>query len=172
MKDHEAPLFGARFANVYDDMYQWYVFSKVQCDVIASRVGEHTILEMGAGTGRLAIPLAGRGVRVGALNISPEMLEVLASKTKELPITPPLTYVKPRKPVFTAQREGGLQGKRFAPAGAEARCQTEGTGLDQEFSSQRCPMVDPGPDQVDPEHLFPGAPRLDRLGPDTESGLV
>jgi Cyclopropane fatty acid synthase and related methyltransferases len=45
----------------------------------------HTILELGIGTGRLAIPLAERGFQVDGVDISIEMLEFLQTKISKLP---------------------------------------------------------------------------------------
>lgn len=90
MQDYEDVIFGANFASVYDDVYEWYVPSKAQLDLIAERVGDGSVLEVGAGTGRVAIPLAERGVPVVALDVSPEMLDILAAKAEGLPIRPML----------------------------------------------------------------------------------
>jgi SAM-dependent methyltransferase len=42
-------------------------------------------LELGVGTGRIAVPLAARGVRVAGIDLSPDMLAKLTEKTDEIP---------------------------------------------------------------------------------------
>ncbi len=43
-------------------------------------------LELAIGTGRIALPLAGRGVRVVGIDLSPDMVAVLRGKTDEIPV--------------------------------------------------------------------------------------
>ena len=43
-------------------------------------------LELAIGTGRIAVPLAGRGVRVAGIDLSPDMLAQLRAKTAEIPV--------------------------------------------------------------------------------------
>lgn len=45
-------------------------------------------LELGVGTGRIALPLAARGVPVTGLDVSPRMLERLEAKRGTLPVRP------------------------------------------------------------------------------------
>lgn len=73
----DASRYGRSFADVYDD---WYAGSFDTDATIATlqrlaRGGE--VLELGAGTGRLAIPLADSGLHVVALDASDEMLRRL-----------------------------------------------------------------------------------------------
>jgi SAM-dependent methyltransferase len=44
-------------------------------------------LELAVGTGRIAVPLAERGVRVAGVDFSPDMVAQLRQKTEELPVT-------------------------------------------------------------------------------------
>jgi len=44
-------------------------------------------LELAIGTGRIAVPLAGRGVRVAGIDLSPDMVAQLRKKTAEIPVT-------------------------------------------------------------------------------------
>jgi SAM-dependent methyltransferase len=46
----------------------------------AELAGAEPVLEIGVGTGRIAVPLAGAGVTIAGLDLSAEMLAVLASK--------------------------------------------------------------------------------------------
>jgi SAM-dependent methyltransferase len=43
-------------------------------------------LELAIGTGRIAVPLASRGVRVAGIDLSPDMVEQLRKKTGEIPV--------------------------------------------------------------------------------------
>src|SRR5688500_19962569 len=76
----DTATYGDRFADVYDD---WYadITDVVACtSTLARLAGRRPVLELGVGTGRLAIPLAERGVDVVGVDSSPAMLERLASK--------------------------------------------------------------------------------------------
>lgn len=72
----DSGTYGRSFADVYDD---WYGSEDPRSlvSLIGSRCRSGRILELGAGTGRVAIPLAEAGHRVIAMDASPEMLEVL-----------------------------------------------------------------------------------------------
>jgi SAM-dependent methyltransferase len=43
-------------------------------------------LELAIGTGRIAVPLAARGVRVSGIDLSPDMVAALRQKTDEIPV--------------------------------------------------------------------------------------
>src|SRR4051812_39921308 len=43
-------------------------------------------LELAIGTGRIAVPLAARGVRVAGIDLSPDMVAVLREKTDAIPV--------------------------------------------------------------------------------------
>jgi SAM-dependent methyltransferase len=43
-------------------------------------------LELAIGTGRIALPLAARGVRVAGIDLSPDMVAQLRQKTEEIPV--------------------------------------------------------------------------------------
>ena len=78
-----AASYGKHFADVYDE---WYPAGHEVGDVVAAiaRLADGgTVLELGAGTGRLAIPLAGRVDAVWALDASRPMLERLRSKDRD-----------------------------------------------------------------------------------------
>lgn len=82
--DFTATTYGASFADVYDD---WYPADATTGEVVA-RVGELAgggarVLELGVGTGRLALALAAAGHRVVGADASPEMLERLRSKLSD-----------------------------------------------------------------------------------------
>jgi len=69
--------YGRSFADVYDD---WYATSFETDAAVAALVqlsGGGPVLELGVGTGRLALPLARTGLRVVGLDASQEMLNKL-----------------------------------------------------------------------------------------------
>lgn len=81
MKGYRDESYGEGFADVYDD---WYAGVSSVDDTVAlveslavSR--PLRVLELAVGTGRIAIPLARRGHHVAGIDISPDMLAVLAA---------------------------------------------------------------------------------------------
>lgn len=84
---HDPGRYGRSFADVYD---AWYDDAPVGALVsfLAERlpVGAR-VLELGVGTGRVAIPLAAAGFQVVGLDSSPEMLERLAGKPDGATVT-------------------------------------------------------------------------------------
>ena len=56
-------------------------------DCLAELAGDGAALEFAIGTGRVAIPLAARGVRVAGIELSADMLAVLQSKPEAATIT-------------------------------------------------------------------------------------
>ncbi len=89
MEGYSNATYGERFADVYDD---WYgedgnlavSQAGTPADVanyLSELVGTGgTILELGVGTGRLALSMADRGLLVTGLDVSPAMLEKLRAK--------------------------------------------------------------------------------------------
>lgn len=82
MEGYDASTYGERMADVYDEWYPFDPDTPAAVDRLAALAGPPParILELGAGTGRLAVPLAGLGHDVVALDTSPAMLERLAAK--------------------------------------------------------------------------------------------
>ncbi len=80
MEGYEPHTYGDRFADVYD---QWYgdVTDAAACTArLAELAGGGPILELGVGSGRLALPLAARGVEVHGIDASGAMLDRLRAK--------------------------------------------------------------------------------------------
>jgi SAM-dependent methyltransferase len=83
VEGYDASTYGDRFADVYDD---WYgdVTDAEACTArlaeLVAEAGGGRALELGVGSGRLALPLAARGVEVHGIDASPAMLERLAAK--------------------------------------------------------------------------------------------
>jgi ubiquinone/menaquinone biosynthesis C-methylase UbiE len=73
--------YGDRWADVYDDWYRREGDVEATVERVVAIAGEGArVLELGAGTGRLAIPLAQRGLHVVALDASAAMLDRLRAK--------------------------------------------------------------------------------------------
>ena len=53
---------------------------------LAELAGDGPALELGIGTGRIALPLTRRGVRVHGIDLSPDMVAQLRQKTDEIPV--------------------------------------------------------------------------------------
>lgn len=110
MEGYEASTYGDRFADVYDD---WYgdVTDVEACTTrlaaLVDEAGGGPVLELGIGSGRLALPLLERGLEVHGIDASAAMLERLRTKPGsgsiqmtlgdmadlELPDPPPFTLV-------------------------------------------------------------------------------
>ena len=79
--------YGERVAGVYDD---WYIeFDQHAVDRLAELAGEGRALELGIGTGRIALPLAAKGVEVHGIDAAASMVAQLRSKPggAEIPVT-------------------------------------------------------------------------------------
>ena len=73
--------YGESFADVYDDWYADVSDAAATVRIVRELADGGAVLELGVGTGRLAIPLAESGSPVVGVDASPAMLEVLATKT-------------------------------------------------------------------------------------------
>jgi SAM-dependent methyltransferase len=75
--------FGEKVAERYDesaaDMFDPAVLDPA-VDFLAALAGDGAALELGIGTGRIALPLAGRGVRVHGIDLSEAMVAKLREK--------------------------------------------------------------------------------------------
>lgn len=75
--------FGAGVAAVYDEMWAELFRPEVvrpAVDVLAGLAGGGRALEFGVGTGRIAVPLAQRGVEVHGVDLSRAMIDQLRAK--------------------------------------------------------------------------------------------
>src|SRR5678816_3590060 len=78
MNSYSDETYGERVAGVYDD---WY--SQVDphaIDLLAEMAGEGRTLELGIGTGRIALQLATRNVSVSGIEIAQSMIDQLKPK--------------------------------------------------------------------------------------------
>jgi SAM-dependent methyltransferase len=80
-------FFGERVAARYDevssDMFDTAVTGPA-VDLLARLAGDGAVLEFAVGTGRIAVPLAERGVRVVGIDNSDAMLQRLREKTQDV----------------------------------------------------------------------------------------
>jgi SAM-dependent methyltransferase len=72
--------YGEAFADVYDDWYEAISDVQATVDRVVALASGGPVLELGIGTGRLALPLAARGVEVWGLDASASMLALLRAK--------------------------------------------------------------------------------------------
>ena len=87
MMDYAAETYGERIANVYD---QWYSeYDPAAIDFLAKLAKGGKALELGIGTGRIALPLVKAGVVVQGVDASESMVAWLRSKPggENIPVT-------------------------------------------------------------------------------------
>lgn len=87
MEDKVEEVYNQRLADVYDEWFGY--FDEAAVDVLESLAGGGRALELGVGTGTVALPLAARGVRVEGIDASTEMVAALRAKPggDVLPVT-------------------------------------------------------------------------------------
>jgi SAM-dependent methyltransferase len=93
MDGYTNSTYGDAFADVYDDWYHDITGVDATVDliaVLAAEFAELPVLELGVGTGRLAIPLAARGVRMVGLDASAAMLSKLTGNDQTHSVRPVL----------------------------------------------------------------------------------
>lgn len=87
MSDYDASTYGDRIADVYDLMHPHAEPGAV--DLLTELAGDGPVLELGVGTGRMALPLASRGVTVHGLDSSQAMVAKFHEKPggRDIPVT-------------------------------------------------------------------------------------
>ncbi|WP_239308699.1 MULTISPECIES: class I SAM-dependent methyltransferase [unclassified Frankia] len=76
--DHyQESTYGDAIADTYDDLYGTFLADPVQIKVLADLAGDGPAVEIGSGTGRVALPLARVGVPVVGIDASGEMTRQL-----------------------------------------------------------------------------------------------
>jgi SAM-dependent methyltransferase len=78
--DHDAAEYGRLVAAQYDDFYDGAFDTDGAVACLSELAAGGSILELGVGTGRIALPLVARGHEVHGVDGSAEMLELLAGK--------------------------------------------------------------------------------------------
>jgi SAM-dependent methyltransferase len=88
MKDYGPETYGDRIADVYDALYE-ELDAGAAVEALARLAGPGPVLELAIGTGRLAIPLAERGIDVRGIDASEEMVARLRAKPggADIPVT-------------------------------------------------------------------------------------
>jgi SAM-dependent methyltransferase len=80
MAGYDAETYGDRIADDYDALYEGRWDTDGAVELLAGLAGAGPALELGIGTGRLALPLAARGVEVHGIDSSARMVEKLREK--------------------------------------------------------------------------------------------
>lgn len=80
MEGYDSRTYGDAFADVYDDWYSGISSIEATVATLLTLAGDGPVLELGVGTGRLAVPLAAAGARVVGVDTSPAMLARLAER--------------------------------------------------------------------------------------------
>ena len=84
MRGYDARSYGDAFADVYDDWYPGVSDIAATVELMAELAGRSgSVLELGVGTGRLAVPMAEAGLQVTGVDASAAMLERLRSSDRE-----------------------------------------------------------------------------------------
>jgi SAM-dependent methyltransferase len=88
MERYAAETYGDRIADVYDEQYA-HMGPEPEVTFLASLAGDGPALELGIGTGRVALPLQARGVEVHGVDASVRMVEKLRAKPggASIPVT-------------------------------------------------------------------------------------
>ncbi len=79
LEDHFGEEIAARYDETSPEMYAPEVLGPT-VDLLADLAGDGAALELAIGTGRVALPLAARGVRVSGIDLSTAMVERLQAK--------------------------------------------------------------------------------------------
>lgn len=89
MENYDASSYGDRIAAIYDDLYEDSMDTTATVDLLAELAGKGRALELGIGTGRVAVPLAARGVEVEGIDASEAMVEKLRRRRggQDIPVT-------------------------------------------------------------------------------------
>jgi SAM-dependent methyltransferase len=80
MKGYDATTYGERIADIYDELYEGMLDTDSTVEFLAGLAGKGPVLELAVGTGRVALPLAERGIEVHGIDSSEAMVERLRAK--------------------------------------------------------------------------------------------
>jgi SAM-dependent methyltransferase len=88
VSDYDAASYGDKIADVYDGWYTQLDTSGA-IDLLAELAGPGPLLELGIGTGRVALPLTERGIEVHGIDASEAMVAKLRGKPRgdRIPVT-------------------------------------------------------------------------------------
>jgi SAM-dependent methyltransferase len=87
--EYDETTYGERIADVYDELYETLFDTEGAVEFLASLAEGGRALELGIGTGRIALPLKKRGVEVHGIDSSEAMVDKLRAKPggDEIPVT-------------------------------------------------------------------------------------
>ena len=80
MNDYTAATYGDKIAEVYDQMYPMRANVARAADALTKLAGNGAALELGIGTGRIALPLAERGIEVHGIDASEAIVARMRAK--------------------------------------------------------------------------------------------
>jgi len=80
MNNYDESTYGEQIAEFYDEFYGEY--DPASIELLASLPGSGPALELGIGTGRIALPLYERGVHVEGIDASEAMVSKMRAKPK------------------------------------------------------------------------------------------
>lgn len=78
MKEYDETIYGQRIVEIYDELYSEY--DPASIELLAELAGSGPTLELGIGTGRIALPLHERGVAVQGIDASEAMVSKFRAK--------------------------------------------------------------------------------------------
>ena len=89
MAEYDETTYGERIADLYDTLTEVPTDTDEAVALLAELARGGRALDLGIGTGRLALPLQARGVKVEGIDASPAMVEKLRNKPggREIPVT-------------------------------------------------------------------------------------
>lgn len=89
MEGYDPATYGNRIADVYDSLYTDLSDVQTMANMLVQLASGGRALELGIGTGRIALPVAWRGVEVHGVDSSPAMVSRLRSKVggASIPVT-------------------------------------------------------------------------------------
>jgi SAM-dependent methyltransferase len=87
MDSYQKESYGEHIAGIYDELYS--VYDPAAVETLARLAGKGPALELGIGTGRIALPLSGLGVEMLGVDASPAMVARLRAKPEgaQIPVT-------------------------------------------------------------------------------------
>lgn len=78
--DYDPTVYGSAMAKEYDELYEEVLETDAAVTCLAELAGAGAVLELGIGTGRVALPLAREGVEVHGVDASKDMVAGLRTK--------------------------------------------------------------------------------------------
>ncbi|HET9530547.1 MAG TPA: class I SAM-dependent methyltransferase [Blastocatellia bacterium] len=78
MNNYDIATYGDRIADIYDQLHTSY--EEAAISALSQLAGTGPVLELGIGTGRIALPLANRGLEVHGIDASSAMISKLRAK--------------------------------------------------------------------------------------------